>query len=199
MNKFFCKLTMDNGEVVKLKTPRNGVLTRENVIKYIDECIGVEIGDTCSTIGKKAFQEFKNLKEVKFGNNVKKIETLAFFGSGISKIELNESLESISLASFAFCDNITEVDIPNSVKRIGDYAFFNCIKLEKVKLPNGIKKISQCVFLECTSLSNVIIPNTVEEIGKRAFMGCESLTSINIPSSVISIKEEAFRGTHIKE
>ena len=91
-SNFFCKLTMSDGEVVKLRKTRNGVLTREKTIPYIDRCVAVEIGDTCTSIGKTTFQEFKNLKEIKLGNNVNTIGSLAFFASGISKIEFNENL-----------------------------------------------------------------------------------------------------------
>ena len=114
------------------------------------------------------------LKEVEFGQYVKRIPQKAFMGS--------TSLEKIIL--------------PNRIEEIGDSAFMNCQKLNEVQLPRGIDKINQKVFANCSSLTKLTIPDGVTSISAYAFHRCAAMSSINIPQFCTNISSSAFVGCH---
>ena len=132
---------------------------------------------------------------------------------------------SISDHSFYGCTGLTSIEIPNSVTSIGYSAFYNCTGLTSITLPfigngsdetrfgyifgtdnkyvptslkkviiTGGKSIGSSAFYDCTSLTSIEIPNSVTSIGDSAFRGCTSLTNIEIPNSVTSIEYYAFIG-----
>lgn len=122
--------------------------------------------------------------------------TLASFAfdacSGLSDIEIPNSVTYIGESTFRDCDGLTNITIPSSVTSIGLRAFYGCNNLSEVTIQNGVTSIGNEAFLDCSSLSSIEIPNSVTSIGGSAFAGCSSLTSIEIPKSIISIGDWAF-------
>lgn len=60
---FFCKLTLNNGNVVKLEG--SGELTRAMVSdKYKDTLVSAEIGELCTSIGNSAFVNCSGLTSI---------------------------------------------------------------------------------------------------------------------------------------
>ncbi len=87
---------------------------------------------------------------------------------------------------------LTEYTIPDSVTTIGMYAFMYCESLTSVTIPDSVTTIGERAFAGCSSLTSVTIPDSVTTIGERAFGGCSSLTSVNIPDRVTTIGYGAF-------
>ena len=125
----------------------------------------------------------------------------AFDGcSGITSIEIPNSVTTIEDYAFLGCTSLTSVDIPNSVTSIGDGAFYGCSSLTSVKIGNAITTIAAAAFFDCTSLTSIIIGNSVTTIEIYAFANCSSLASIEIPNSVTTIASAAFDDcTSLKE
>ena len=90
------------------------------------------------------------------------------------------------------CSGLTSIQLPNSVTSIGDGAFWDCIGLVSVTIPNSVTKIERRTFYGCKNLTSVTIPNSVVTIGEYAFYKCSHLESIEIPNSVTSIEQYAF-------
>ena len=84
--------------------------------------------------------------------------------------------KSIENYAFYMCTGITSIEIPNSVTSIGEYAFYNCTSLTSIEIPNSVISIGEYAFSKCTGITSIEIPNSVTYIGPRAFMGCTNLT-----------------------
>lgn len=85
--------------------------------------------------------------------------------------------------AFSGCTGLTSVDIPNSVTTIGDYAFAGCTGLTSVIIPNSVITIGASAFYYCTGLSSINIPYSVRTIQTNPFSGCIGLTSIIVEKS----------------
>ena len=64
---------------------------------------------------------------------------------------------------------ITSIEIPNSVTKMGYGAFMNCKVLKSANIPQSVVLIEDYLFNGCYELTDVIIPNSVEKIGSAAF------------------------------
>ena len=114
--------------------------------------------------------------------------------TGITTVEIGNSVTELPAYAFYYCDNLTSVTIGNSVTSIGENAFYDCDRLTSVTIPNSVTSIGEKAFYYCTSLTSAIIGNSVTSIGENAFYDCYRLTSAIIPNSVTNIGAEAFRG-----
>jgi hypothetical protein len=106
-------------------------------------------------------------------------------------------ITSIGGCAFENCSGLTSIEIPNSVTSIGGWAFEGCSGLTSIEIPNSVTSICHYAFYGCSGLTSIEIPNSVTSIGKSAFYDCSGLTSIDIPNSVTSIGDEAFRDCNV--
>ena len=148
---------------------------------YVD---GVKIdaasGYTFNTTGEHTVQ-YMLADKTKIINN-------AFYRcSGLTSINIIDSVTSIGSSAFNFCTSLTSVTIPNSVTIISTKAFQNCQNLKSINIPNGLTIINDSTFYFCSSLTSVVIPDSVTRIGDDALEYCLSLTSVTIGSGVTSI------------
>ncbi|RBI46854.1 leucine-rich repeat domain-containing protein, partial [Metamycoplasma hominis] len=96
----------------------------KKILAYLDKkTTKVTIPSSVKEIGKGAFSDCKNLKEV----------------------ILNEGLEKIGDEAFS-STKIESITIPGSVKEIGGRAFSGCTNLEEVSLNEGLEKIGAEAF-----------------------------------------------------
>ena len=153
---------------------------------------------------------------------------------GNTALVIKEGTVSIAYEAFynasvyADCSGITSIEIPNSVTSIGARAFDGCTSLTSIVvaegntkydsrencnaiietatntlirgckntiIPNSVTSIGYQAFYGCTGLTSIEIPNSVTSIGSSAFYNCFGLTSIETPNSVTSIDTYAFYGT----
>ena len=147
--------------------------------------------------------------------NVTSIRERAFSGcSGLTSINIPNSITSIGQWAFYDCSGLTSITIPISVRSgmIGS-VFFGCSGLRYATIPGyisfkdnfgtdsnidtvviagGSNSICSSSFSGCSRIKYISIPNSVNYIEQYTFSGCSGLTSINIPSSVTSIGWGAF-------
>ena len=80
----------------------------------------------------------------------------AFSGcTGLTSIEIPNSVTSIGYAAFDYCSGLTSVTIGNSVTSIGQYAFRGCSGLTSITIPSSVTSIDEDAFLECTNITDV--------------------------------------------
>ena len=104
-----------------------------------------------SSIGREAFLEKDNIKEISFeeDSKVKTIESGAFsFMPDLVKISLPSSLEVIDNNAFYGCSLLKEVSFKDDSKLniINGLAFAYCPLLEELSLPSGIRSIGSYAF-----------------------------------------------------
>ncbi len=110
----------------------------------------------------------------------------------IEEIVLPNTIETISIAAFAFCENLKSIYIPKGVRKIGMYSFRNCYSLREVYLPESVKTITKGSFMYCWNLNRIVLPTELRKIENRAFYSCPKLC-MEIPKGVLKIEPGAFR------
>lgn len=180
----------------------SGTLVIENgILISAPGCTGrVEIPDTVTCIGARAFAENKDITEVIIPDSVKSIGEDAFGGcSGLTSIEIPDSVEVIGNCVFGLCSSLERIKLPSKVRSYGTGMFIGCLKLESVEIPVGATVIGYGDFLDC-GVKSITIPDTVTELEQNCISDCASLESLVIPKSVKRICEGAINGcTSLKE
>lgn len=140
----------------------------------------LEIGNSVTNIGNKAFEGCNNLVNIKLGKSVKSIGKGAFD----SWIE-NQPDGVVYLSNWLIkykgkMPENTSIIIKDGTTKISDKAFFNCIGLTNITIPNSVTLIENKAFFNCTGLTNITIPNSVSSIGDGAFQNCANLKKVDI-------------------
>lgn len=179
----------------------------------------VELGGSITKIWSNAFANAWQLNTVVIPESVTEIGWKAFSNSGITSIELPESitlidgfafnecreLKSIRIPSgitflssntFSSCSNLTTVSLPDKLQTIGLGAF-SYSGLTSVVLPQSIKRIEDFAFRENLSLASVEFNDGLEFIGEDAFIGNALLKIIKLPASIAQIGSKAFDGCYL--
>ncbi len=88
------------------------------------------------------------------------IYSSAFDGSEeLTKVTIAKTVEYIGFAAFAHT-GLTSVEIPESVTMINACIFAECLSLQSVTIPSSVEKISDYAFDNCTSLRKIVIRRT---------------------------------------
>ena len=158
--------------------------------------INIEIPDSVTSIGLNAFYRtawYNNQPDgvVYAGKVVYKYKGTM---PEDAVIEIRKGTKGIGDSAFDGCTGLTRIEIPDSVTSIEDRAFYGCSSLIEIVIPDNVTSIGSGAFYRCTELANVIVGNSVISIGSHTFDGCTGLTSIEIPDSVTSIAPDAFNG-----
>ncbi len=151
------------------------------------------VGDSVTTIGSYALaMDYNNLSSINIGNSVVSIEMCAFqFCESLVSVNTPNSVVNIENGAFGSCQNLTTVIIGDSVRKIGDGAFGSCPNLTTVIMGSSVETIGNGAFGN-TGITSIIIPNSTLRIDAAAFSYCESLESVIIGNSVDTIEYRAF-------
>ena len=166
-----------------------------SIVDYaFDGCTGltsVTIPNSVTSIRKDAFRDCTGFPVI---DNIRYADTylIEAVDKTLSTYTIKDGTKWIGSDAFEGCTGLTSIDIPNSVTSIGYSAFAYCTGLTSVTIPNSVTSIEGSAFEGCTGLTSVTIPNSVTSIGSWAFHRCTGLTSVTIPNSVTSIGSGAF-------
>ena len=145
------------------------------------------------TIGRYAFEGCTALTEVVFNEGLETISDYAFRNSGLTILNLPDSVASIGKYCF-YSIQIESLVLPDGVSRLSKYAFYGCSRLTSITFQPRLYEIGERAFYNCTALTEIIIPKTITKIDPYAFSSCIALTKIVIPSETTSIGEGVFTG-----
>ena len=95
--------------------------------------------------------------------------------------------------AFAYCSGLTSINIPNSVTSIGWQAFWGCSGLTSINIPSSVTSIEYMAFAVCTGLTTVVVGwQTPLQVDSNVFDGV-TLNSVRliVPASRESIYRAA--------
>lgn len=131
-------------------------------------------------IGEYAFADCPKLKSVILPDSITKMGEGAFwFCSSLESVNIPSGLEEIPDCTFGG-SGITQIEILDSVKKIGMYAFASCENLASIVIPDSVTEIGMCAFLESTKINGFNISKNVEKIDEAAFAATVSSEYINV-------------------
>ena len=188
---------------------------------YAYNSLNMEDAGFLTEIGAQAFV-VTGLNDIKFNDNLKIIDDMAFDVVNTKKLVLPKNLEYLGEGSFEY-SGIEELVIGNRLKTISEGAFnSNCIK--EINIPEGVVYIEDYAFAwfqdEMEDKIVVNLPDSLKAIGEEAFQysgvkevnfgknieyigGCafneNVITKLNIPSSVKELGGGAFSGNMLTE
>ena len=167
--------------------------SKYDVFEYVEE---LKIGNGFTEICEEAFINFRALKSVNIGENVLTIGEKAFYGiESLETFTIGYNIVLETIANYAFAlTGITEIELPNSVNTIGDFAFAGCEKLKEFNSPEKLIFIGESAFDGCIVLEKATMGEKIIEIGAYAFRNC-NLTEFTIPSSLIVYIEKIIEPT----
>lgn len=144
------------------------------------------------TVYRSLFKGCGIVKSVTFAKEVKEIQSGAFAGSGLTAIELPNSLQKIAKNTFKGCKDLASVTGGAGITSIDKNAFLNCSSLKAVSF-DQLTEVKNSAFKGCRSLSDLGNMSNLQHIGVSAFEGCRGLTAFTFSNSVTEIAKNAFK------
>lgn len=163
----------------------------DNLFLGCTSIIDVQIPETVTEIGQKAFKDASNVENVTFAVNT---ET--------GKVK---GVEKIGISAFDGCSSLQELVLPETVTEVLQGAFANEGALVKADMSRAasLKKWDKESFKGDTALAEVVLPTAggITAIPDGAFAGCTSLTGENlkIPKNIVTITANAFKESGLKK
>ena len=89
-----------------------------------------------------------------------------------------------------YAEQITRIVIEEGVDSIGQMAFYELPNLTEVVLPGSLSEVFGYAFKNCVSMTAINLDN-VHFVRQGAFYGCSSLQAVNLPEDAV-VEEWAF-------
>lgn len=163
----------------------------DNLFLGCTSIIDVQIPETVTEIGQKAFKDASGVENVTFAVNTETGEV--------------KGVEKIGISAFDGCSSLQELVLPETVTEVLQGAFANEGALVKADMSRtaSLKKWDKESFKGDTALAEVILPTAggITAIPDGAFAGCTTLTGENlkIPKNIVTITANAFKESGLKK
>ena len=193
----------------QVKLPKYLKKIQRNAFAGCSNLISMQIPDTVTIIGEKAFYDNVRLSSVSFGKDSELAEVRGFaFGNcgKLSTIDLPSKLAYIDGSAFFGATAMTSINVAGNNRNFvsSGGVLFNKTKSTLIAYPAGItnayelpditRKIDSYAF-SYTRLTEIDLKN-VTSIGEDAF-AYGKISGIVIPDSVTTMKKGAFRNSMI--
>lgn len=148
----------EQGSITDIVLPEYLVEIGEEAFKGSD-VTSILMPNTVKSLGTRAFEDCKKLKEVTLSSSLTLIPMAAFRGcDALQELQVPASVTKIADLAFE-ASGLKEMELPMGVETVGAGAFYNCQQLEKLAFPNSLKKLGVCCFLYCNKLKSLTLPD----------------------------------------
>ena len=160
-------------------------------------------------IGKEAFSQRTEIKNIQFNSNIDGIEDGAFNGcTSLTTLTLTDYIEFIGNNAFSGCSALKTITFGANPIVIGNNAFYKCENITNINVSNKeawynntYKNIyANPMYCSNKTVSNNIIgdvltiPNNITTLKQYVLAGSKNITSITIPNTVNKIETGVFNG-----
>lgn len=159
-----------SGNSYQVTTISDYCFANNNLIKTVN------IPDTVTSIGEKAFYNCSNLEKINV-SYVTYIGDNAF--DNCLKLKKITSINENGLI-LSENDNLNSFDIPSNITEIGENVLNGWDKLNNLTINEPIKKIDDNSITNNPLLNNVTIYTVLDDLGDNVFSECPLLTSLNL-------------------
>ena len=138
---------------------------------------------TLTSIGKKAFANCSELKDVNLPSSLKSLGDESFAGTKISEVPDLSTIEEIGDAVFANCTSLVSVNY--TLNKVNKDMFNGCSSLSSITWGEGnsnidnVEEIGAGAFAG-TAFTSFVIPKHVYDINDNTFEDCESLQTVSL-------------------
>lgn len=158
----------------------------------------VTLGDNVHSIGNEAFLGCTDLTTVDgFGTTFRSIGDRAFWGTGITEIDLSNStwMSSIGEGAFGQCKNLEKAYFPEAVEQVGASAFLSDTSLTDLTGMQSIKTVPTAMLMNASAVTNsTVLGRHATEVEPYALYNDASISELYLPTNLASIGDEAFAG-----
>lgn len=131
----------------------------------------IVLPDGISVIDYGVFENCERLKEVSLPAGLKEIKDYAFLNcKRLATIDLPDGLQTIGTNVFTY-SGLTGIEIPESIEIIREQAFQNCEYLTEVILPESSFELGMYAFANCRKLKSIYLPRSITKLGENAVGG----------------------------
>ena len=152
----------------------------------------VELPNTITEIGERAFLCMSTLKNCNIPTSVQIIHPFAFMKSGLESASIPASCTVIGASAFnrSALKSISFAEGTNSLG-IGIWAF-NKTNITSLTTPKRLNAIYYNAFYDCAALTDVTLNGTFTEIPDHCFTGCEGILRFTCNAPITTIGHNAF-------
>ena len=161
----------------------------DNVVTSHTTCTGsVEIPNSVTAIGDRAFGDATSLTSITIPNSVTTIGEMAFVRTTALKtvtFASGSALASIGTSAFSGASSLTSINIPNSVTSIGSSAFSGTNSLTSISIPSSVTSIGSYAFNNASELKSITFAGNAPSVGSRAFnnVGADLVVNVNFAAT----------------
>lgn len=174
---------------------------------YANQIKKVVFAEGITSIGKSAFENCKNLKEIVLPKSLQIIESRAFAMCSIRKLEIGIYLYSLAGDAFIGCelDNI-RIASGNPYLSTDQYGvifnkdktllvlYSSGFRMNSYAVPSSVTAIGDSAFEGNLYIASLTLSEGLKEIGNSSFKGCENLRKVVLPKGFYRIGIRAFSG-----
>ena len=159
------------------------------------------------TIGYRAFAYREDLTQITLPETLCIICDNAFYYTGLTRLDLPDSLLGIGAMAFMACTQLTEITVGKGLMITLEDAFGETYQLERFVVDpensyfcsddRGVlfnKDKTLLVQAPAKLSGSYEVPQGVQQIGNDGFSSCSELTAVTLPEGLVSIGNDGFSG-----